>query len=207
MEVKFQYISQGQTPQEHLQNITEVCKSGGQWIQLRLKDESIATYIHTAIEARNVCDQYGAVLIINDHVDVAKMALADGVHLGLKDMDIQKARDILGDGYIIGGTANTLEDCVRHIRSGVDYIGLGPYRYTETKKELSPVLGIGGYRTIISALKDQETKVPVIAIGGIEEEDVPKIIETGISGIAVSGMLTHQEDLEKKIMNIKTIVD
>ncbi len=202
-EIQLQYISQGVTPQEHLSNIKNVCDAGGRWIQLRLKNTDIATYLETAMKCRNICDQYEAIMIVNDNVGVAKAVLADGVHLGLTDTSINEARKILGNNFIIGGTANTIDDCRQHIESGVDYIGLGPYRHTTTKNKLSPILGIDGYKSIFSKLKNFSANVPVIAIGGIIEKDVKDLMDVGLSGVAVSGMLTNQNNLKEKIENIK----
>ncbi len=203
---ELQYISQGKTPQEHLQHIKEFCKAGGKWVQLRLKDTNIATYLDTAIKARNICDQYEAVLIINDDVNVAKIARADGVHLGLNDMNPREARKILGDNFIIGGTANTLEDCMQHSNDGVDYIGLGPFRHTTTKKQLSPILGYEGYRNILTKFRIQNSELPIVAIGGIIENDIPEVLATGVSGIAVSGLLTNKENMKEKIYNINMLI-
>ena len=204
--IKLQYISQGNTPKEHLRNIGEVCEAGCRWVQLRLKDVDLALYLETAIKCREICDQYGAIMIINDQVSIAKASLADGVHLGLGDMNPTDARKILGENSIIGGTANTIQDCIQQADAGVDYIGLGPYRHTITKKKLSPILGLEGYRTIVSELQSKGITIPVIAIGGIQSEDVEQIVATGIEGIAVSGMLTENEDLEEKIKEIKRLV-
>jgi len=204
-EISLQYISQGDTPEKHLENITEVCQAGGRWIQLRLKNVDMGTSLATAIKCREICDQYEAIMIVNDQVSIAQAAKADGVHLGLEDMNPTEARAILGDNYIIGGTANTLEDCIQHSKNKVDYIGLGPFRFTLTKEKLSPVLGTEGYRVILSELQQQHIKTPVVAIGGILEKDIPNLLETGITGIAVSGMLTNQDedDIKEKIENIK----
>ncbi|WP_103865237.1 thiamine phosphate synthase [Aquimarina sp. I32.4] len=201
--IEFQYISQGETPQEHLYNIEEVCKNGGKWIQLRIKNEERITHLKTAMRCRDICDQYGAIMVVNDSISVAKVAMADGVHLGLNDTSPEEARKILGDNFIIGGTANTIEDCIQQIRAGVDYIGLGPYKYTNTKKNLSPVLGLEGYKNIIEELHGKNIEIPVVAIGGITEADIPDLIKTKVTGVAVSGMLTRQENLEQKIKNIK----
>lgn len=200
-----QYISQGKTPKEHLIYIGEACEAGCRWVQLRLKNVDMATYLNTSLACRDICDQYGAIMIINDSVSIAKAAMADGVHLGLDDMNPKEAREILGENAIIGGTANTLEDCIQHIKDGVDYIGVGPFRYTKTKEKLSPILGSEGYQKIIFALNRQHLEIPIIAIGGIELEDIKDILETGVRGIAVSGMLTDQEDLEEIIQKIKRV--
>ena len=202
-EMYLQYISQGENPEEHLHNIEEVCKAGCKWIQLRLKGHDMATYLNTAIKCREICDQYEAIMVVNDNVGIAKSVLADGIHLGLNDMNPREARKILGDNFIIGGTANTIEDCVQQIKDGVDYIGLGPFRYTITKKKLSPVLGLEGYKSILTELKLQNREIPIVAIGGITEKDIPGIFTTGVRGIAVSGMLTNQQGLENKIKNIE----
>lgn len=201
-----QYISQGKTPQEHLKNIEKACKAGCKWIQLRLKEVDVATYLNTALQCRNICDQYDAIMIVNDNVSVAKAVLADGIHLGLSDMNPREARKILGDNFIIGGTANTIENCLEHIKDDIDYIGLGPYQETVTKKKLSPVLGIDGYQNILTQLKNENAETPVVAIGGITEKDITILMQTGISGIAVSGELTNQVNLEKKIETIKKLM-
>lgn len=185
---KLQYISQGETPKEHLEHIQKVCTTGADWVQLRLKNSDAKTILETAKAAREITTHYQTKLIINDHYLIAKAVKADGVHLGKSDACPLHAREYLGDNFIIGGTANTLEDCKSLLNKKVDYIGLGPYQFTETKQNLSPVLGLKGYAIL---LKQLQTKIPIIAIGGITVEDVSAIINTGIYGIAVSGALTN----------------
>ena len=118
---------------------------------------------------------------------MAKAIKADGVHLGKTDTCPTEARKTLLSWQMVGGTANTLEDCQALINKEVDYIGLGPFKFTNTKANLSPVLGLNGYAAIIDALN---TKTPILAIGGITLEDVSDILKTGISGIAISGAIT-----------------
>lgn len=202
---QIQYISQGATIQEHINNIQTVCKAGGKWIQLRLKNVSLLEYLDASKKVREICDTYGAILIINDIIGIAAESNADGVHLGLKDANPKEARKQLGKNAIIGGTANTLEDCLQHIENGVDYIGLGPFKFTTTKNKLSPILGIEGYSKIIQSLTEKEHKTPIIAIGGIALEDIPELLKTGVSGIAVSGLFSNRNEKEIKISidNIK----
>ena len=200
-----QYISQGKTIQEHIENIENACKAGICWVQLRLKNVLLIDYLEAAKKCREICDIYGTILIINDNVGVAAESGADGVHLGLNDTSPKEARKQLGKNAIIGGTANTFENCIQHIKDGVDYIGLGPFRFTTTKKELSPVLESKGYSSIISQLNKKGYKTPIIAIGGITLEDITELSKTGIEGIAVSGLLTGEnfDVLKERIQKMK----
>lgn len=184
---KLQYISQGETPQEHLENIQNACASGALWVQLRLKNLDVNIILETAKKASVITKHFKAILIVNDHYKIAKEVQADGVHLGKNDCCPQEVRVYVGPEFIIGGTANTLEDCENLLSKKVDYIGLGPYQFTKTKKQLSPVLGIAGYKSLLAALN---TKIPIIAIGGIDLAAVDEILKTGIYGIALSGALT-----------------
>ena len=184
---KLHYISQGATPEEHLQNIQGACTAGADWVQLRLKNVNPKTVLETAKKAREITSHFQTRLIINDYYKVAKEVNADGVHLGKKDTCPLKARNYLGKFYTVGGTANTLDDCKKLLDKKVDYIGLGPFQFTTTKKELSPVLGTVGYQVLLDELK---TETPIIAIGGIEIKDVEEIINTGVFGIAISGAIT-----------------
>ncbi len=184
---KLHYISQGETPEVHLKHIQKACNAGAKLVQLRLKNLSEKALLKTAQKARVITCHFKTRLIINDHYKIVKTVKADGVHLGKTDVCPLEARAYLGDHYIIGGTANTLEDCKTLIQKQVDYIGLGPFQFTTTKTNLSPILGTHGYTSIIN---DLQTNIPIIAIGGIALKDVPELIETGIHGIAVSGALT-----------------
>lgn len=184
---KLHYISQGKTPEEHLENIQKACTFGAEQVQLRLKNTDEHIIIKTAEKAREITAHYQTRLIINDHYKIAKAVNADGVHLGKTDTCPAIAREYLGKWFMIGGTANTLEDCEYLISKNVDYIGLGPFRFTKTKDKLSPILGLEGYQTILDELK---TQTPIIAIGGIVENDISQLLQTGIYGIAMSGAIT-----------------
>ena len=186
---KLQYISQGETPEIHLENIQKACVAGAVWVQLRLKNCDVETILETAKKAREITNSFKAKLIINDHYKIAKAIKADGVHLGKSDECPLVVRACLDDSFIIGGTANTAEDCKGLLDKKVDYIGLGPYQFTETKKNLSPVLGVEGYQKILEEL---QTETPIIAIGGVTLKEVSEIINTGIYGIAVSGEITKE---------------
>lgn len=200
---KLQYISQGNTVQEQLFNIHQALDNGCKWIQIRFKNHFSDEAFALAEAVKILCEEYLANFIINDNVTLAQQIAADGVHLGLSDMSIIEARNILGDTKIIGATANTFEDIKNHVRNGCDYIGLGPFKFTTTKENLSPILGLEGYRSIIGKMQENGITTPIYAIGGITLEDVEPIMQTGIYGIAVSGLITQAKHKKKIIKQLK----
>lgn len=180
-------------------------EGGCRWIQLRMKDSSMDEIEKEAIRLQALCKEYHATFIIDDHVELVKKLHVDGVHLGKNDMPIAEVRKILGKDFIIGGTANTFEDVKYHYEAGADYIGMGPFRYTTTKKNLSPLLGLQGYAAILSRMKEEGINIPVVAIGGITKEDIPDIMRTGVSGIALSGTILRADnpvEETRSIMNL-----
>ncbi|ABQ04632.1 thiamine phosphate synthase [Flavobacterium johnsoniae] len=195
---KLQYISQGNTIEDQVRNIHQALDSGCDWIQMRFKNQTEKDSFILAEEIKLLCEKYLASFIINDNLYLAQQINADGVHLGLSDMKIDEARTILGAEKIIGGTANTFEDIQNHVKNGCNYIGLGPFRFTNTKEKLSPILGLSGYFEILQKMKKNKIEVPVYAIGGITLKDINPLMETGIHGIAVSGIITESD--EKKIL-------
>jgi len=188
---KLHYISQGNSAKGHLENIQKACTSGVELVQLRLKNVSEKKLLQFAKEARDITSHFQTRLIINDHYKIAIAVKADGVHLGKTDACPTLARKHLYSWQIIGGTANTLEECELLIAKEVDYISLSPFRLTPTKTDLNTALGLKGYAAISEALK---TETPIIGFGGITLEDVIGLLERGISGIAVSEAITRNFD-------------
>jgi thiamine-phosphate pyrophosphorylase len=203
---KLQYISQGETATEQLKNIQDALDAGCRWVQLRFKKASAEELTDTALQVKKLCADHKAIFIINDHPHLAQEINADGVHLGLSDMSVPDARKIVGTDKIIGGTANTLDDVLRRVHEGCSYIGLGPFRFTQTKEKLSPVLGIKGYEEIMNALVQRSISVPIYAIGGITPEDTPAIMQAGLYGIAVSGIITHHADKKQLVERFNSIL-
>jgi thiamine-phosphate pyrophosphorylase len=202
---RLQYVTQGKDPQEHLNNLKSALEAGVKLIQLRLKEVSEEIYLETALKASELCKKHSAQLIINDDPSVAKKVEAFAVHLGLEDMKVDEARKI--SSLQIGGTANTFEHIQQRTNEKVNYIGLGPYKFTTTKKKLSPVLGVEGYKKIIDQMKKENSFIPVYAIGGIELEDIEGIMSTGVYGIAVSGLITHSPNKKELVEKINKILD
>ena len=199
-----QFITHFTEQYSYLDSVRIALEGGCRWVQLRMKDVDEAHLYPIALQAQQMCREYSATFIIDDHVEIVKKVKADGVHLGKLDMPIAEARKILGDDYIIGGTANTFEDVKAHYEAGADYIGCGPFRYTTTKSNLSPILGLEGYRSIVCQMKEAGIHLPIVAIGGITKEDIPSLMETGITGIALSGSILRAEN---PIEEMKEIVN
>ena len=189
-----QFITHYTERYSHLDSVRIALEGGCRWIQLRMKEASPENILPIAKEAMNLCRKYDATFIIDDYVELAKQIGADGVHLGKNDMPITEARKTLGKDFIIGGTANTFEDIQMLYKAGADYIGCGPFRFTTTKKNLSPILGLEGYQQIISQMKENNISLPLIAIGGITKKDIPSLMQTGINGIALSGSILRAEN-------------
>lgn len=177
----------------YLDSVRIALAGGCRWVQLRMKEASVDEIRPVALETQRLCKEAGATFIIDDHVQLVKELHADGVHLGKQDMPVADARRLLGEGFIIGGTANTFDDVDHHWRSGADYIGCGPFRFTATKANLAPVLGLEGYRDIVSRMRAKGIALPIVAIGGITAADIPDILQTGVTGIALSGSILRAE--------------
>jgi thiamine-phosphate pyrophosphorylase len=208
---KIQYITQSNTEVAILSEVKEVLVAGIDWVQLRIKDESLG-YLDIAKKVQTLTTGFNATLIINDRVDIAKEINADGVHVGLEDMPIEEVRTVLGEDKIIGGTANTFADAKNVELFGGDYVELGPFRESKTKEKFSPVLGLKTYGEIVPKKEPYGWdflvfNIPVLAIGGIEVEDVKQLKEkTGVHGVALSGLIFKSNDKKTLIKELKEIL-
>lgn len=195
------------TPKYSYSDSARMALDGGcRWIQLRMKETPLDEVERIGHEIKKLCIDYGAVFIIDDHVEMAKKLEANGVHLGKSDLPIGQAREILGNKFIIGGTANTFDDVLRLYKAGADYIGCGPFRYTATKKNLSPVLGVKGYQSILADMKRTGIDLPIVAIGGITNKDIPTLMQTGITGIALSSSVLRAQNPMCEMRNIMNLI-
>ncbi|MCD7973163.1 MAG: thiamine phosphate synthase [Candidatus Azobacteroides sp.] len=190
----------------YMDSVRIALEGGCRQIQLRMKESPVEEIEKTAFAAKQLCDTYQAALYIDDQVEICKKAMLTGVHLGKADMDPKDARKLLGNTYMIGGTANTFEDILSWHAAGVNYIGLGPFRFTQTKKKLSPLLGLSGYKEILKKCKHNAISLPVLAIGGINKEDIPELMNTGISGIALSSTILMAENPVEETKEIIHII-
>lgn len=191
-----------------LSGIRAALRGGCRWIQLRLKDVDTATRVALAREILPEIEAAGARLIIDDDIEAVLRSGAHGVHLGQNDTPIEEAVRQL-PGKIVGATANTASQIVRAVRAGASYIGLGPFRWTDTKKGLSPILGIEGVREVISQARETLgcNLPPIFVIGGITSDDIPAIIDAGANGIAVSGSILRADDPETQTAKLLKLLN
>lgn len=204
---KLQFITHFNEQYSYIESARVALDGGCKWIQLRMKDADEALLEETAIIVQKMCKNYGATFIIDDNVLLAKKINADGVHLGKNDMPIHEARKILGDEFIIGGTVNSFEDIVKITTHAMpDYFGCGPFRFTTTKQNLAPILGLEGYKNIITQIRENNINIPLVAIGGIGKEDIEQIMDCGVGGVALSGSVLRASNPIKEMSEIKDII-
>jgi thiamine-phosphate pyrophosphorylase len=200
--IPIQFITHYTERYSYLDSARIALEGGCRWIQLRMKNCPLSEVEAVGRQVKSLCKEHDAIFIIDDYVELAQKLEADGVHLGKNDMPVAEARQVLGEGFLIGGTANTFEDIVRHYQGGADYIGCGPFRFTTTKQNLSPVLGLQGYASLMQQMKEADIHLPVVAIGGITRQDIPDILRTGVHGIALSGAILHADNPVKEMQDI-----
>lgn len=177
-------------------------EGGCRWIQLRMKGATDDEVRPVARQVQQWCRAFGATFVLDDRVHLALELGADGVHLGRTDMPVDQARLLLGSQALIGGTANTLDDVVRLAHAGADYIGCGPFRFTTTKQNLSPVLGLEGYKRILAGMSEAGIRLPIVGIGGITPADIASLRAIGLDGIALSGTVMRAADPVRAMQEI-----
>lgn len=163
--------------------VTIALSAGVRWIQYREKDKARRDIYREAVILRKLTNEFGAVLIVNDYTDIALAVNADGVHLGQADLPLKEARKLLGKGKIIGISTHSAEEAIAAGTGGADYIGLGPIFHTATKDAGKPK-DIAALREIKKLIK-----IPLIAIGGINAENLESVIDSGADAAAVSSAI------------------
>jgi thiamine-phosphate pyrophosphorylase len=182
-----QFITNSKTVDGTIEQALQALSGGCKWVQVRMKDADDAAIEQVVTSLMPHINAAGATLIIDDKVDLVKRLGAHGVHLAQNDMPPAQAREILGPDKIIGCTVNNEQHAQNAVSAPIDYIGIGPWRFTTTKQKLAPVLGAEGITSIISYLRNAGVNVPIVAIGGIKVDDICNVMQTGATGIAISG--------------------
>jgi thiamine-phosphate pyrophosphorylase len=205
--VSLQFISHLTERYDYVAGVRMALDGGCRWIQLRMKGATGDEVLSVGREVGALCRRVGAVFILDDRVELVRPLEADGVHLGRNDMPVAEARRLLGDEVIIGGTANTFADIERLAAEGANYIGCGPFRFTTTKQNLSPTLGLEGYRTLLARMQAAGIRLPLVAIGGITEADIPDLRAVGVAGIALSGSILRAADPVEAMRAVVRLMD
>lgn len=185
----------------HIDQARIACEAGAKWVQHRCltkNDEELLKDIHVIAE---ICDDWGATLIVTDHIHLNGKADIQGFHIEDMDADFVRIREQLGEAITIGGSSNTVEGLQRLATEGVDYAGFGPFSHTDTKPNSMPHLGIDGYRKAIVSLNDLNIGLPVLAVGGVTAADIAELLDTGIFGIAASSAINQAPDMREAYLS------
>lgn len=192
---KLQFITHDIHQHSHIEQAQIACSAGAKWIQYRCltkNDDELLVDINAIAE---ICDDWGATLIVTDHVHLNGKADIQGFHIEDFDADFVKLREQLGEAVTIGGSATTLQGLSRLAAEGADYAGFGPFYTTTTKPNNAPLLGVEGYQNAMTELKKLNIDLPVLAVGGVTLNDIDPLMNTGIFGIAVSAAINQAEDM------------
>ena len=182
------------------EQVEEIVQSGATFIQLREKNLDYDSFVTEGREIRKITDRYNIPFVINDNIDVALAVGADGVHVGQKDLEARKCRELIGDDMILGVSAQTKEQALLAEKSGADYIGVGAVFETSTKTDAKPV----SYDTLKEICSS--VSIPVIAIGGINEDNIQKLKGSHIDGVAVISAVFAARDKKKAVKTLLSLV-
>ena len=197
-----QFITHENQRFDYVEGAEMALRGGCKWVQLRMKDATDNKFLSIGRKVAALCRNHNATFLLDDRVHLVAELGADGVHLGKNDMPISEARRILGNEKIIGGTANTFADVQHLAAQGADYIGCGPFRYTPTKRNLAPILGLEGYQNILKQMQQAGISLPLLAIGGIVSTDIATLRGIDVNGIAVSGAVLGAADPIKEMKKL-----
>lgn len=179
--------------------VEDALRGGATFLQLREKNASKEEIIKEALEIKEICKKYNVPFVIDDDVDIAKEVNADGVHIGQNDASYKYARDILGDNKIIGMTAHNLEEAMAAQNSGADYIGVGAVFNTSTKLDTIPM----SRETLMQITSN--ISIPVVAIGGINENNILELKGSGVDGVAVISAIFSKKDITEAAKNLLSL--
>ena len=201
---RLQFITTATENLNHVEVARKAGVAGVKWIQYRNKVASQKKMWEEALQLKAVCKEFKATLIINDYPNLAFEAGADGVHLGKEDVSVEEARNLIGDKFIIGASCNNIDDIIRAQYDGANYVGLGPFRFTNTKSNLNPVLDKTDIEKVMDDYAKRKLTIPVYAIGGVIAADVEFLLSIGIYGVAVSSALINSADMSSSFQNFNS---
>lgn len=198
---KLHFITHDIPQLSHIEQAEIACGAGAKWIQYRCLTKDDAALLEDINAIAEICDDWGATLIVTDHIHLNGKADIQGFHMEDMDADFVQLREQLGEAVTIGGSANTVEGLVKLASEGADYAGFGPFYTTITKPNELPLLGIEGYRKAMLALNEKSIDLPVLAVGGVGISDIEPLMGTGIFGIAASAAINQAEDMHEAYLS------
>ena len=204
---KLHFITHDIAQHTHIAQVKLACEAGAKWIQYRCLSKTDSELLTDINQIAEICDDWGATLIVTDHIHLKGKADIQGFHIEDMEADFIALRKQLGEEYTLGGSANTIENLIRLAKEGADYAGFGPFKLTTTKPNRSPLLGVKGYTDAIEQLISKNIDLPILAVGGVTLQDIAPLLATGVHGIAASSAINQAEDLSVAYEDFyKTIV-
>ena len=198
---KLQFITHDIEQHTHIEQAQIACEAGAKWIQYRCLTKTDDELLEDINVIAEICDDWGATLIVTDHIHLNGKADIQGFHIEDMDADFKQLREELGEAITIGGSSNTVEGLLRIAAEGADYAGFGPFKVTNTKPNNAPLLGIEGYTKAMNVLKQQNIDLPVLAVGGITLDDIDDLLKTGVFGIAASSAINQAENMREAYLD------
>ncbi len=183
------------TSGNHIKIAREACQSGARVIQYRDKSSSSKEMLEVSDKIREITNNFNSLFIVNDFIDIALLSGADGVHLGQDDVPLLRARKMTPDNFIIGISTHSLEQAINAEKAGADYIGIGPVFRTPTKEKYSPI-GLSIVEEVIRSVK-----IPVVAIGGLDLDNIAELIKIGVENVAMVRVFQENTGEEVKKVN------
>lgn len=203
---KFHYLTQDLPHISHLEQTQLACGAGANWIQYRClskTDEEMLNELHQIAE---VCDDWGATLIVTNHAHLVNLADIQGVHIEDMNADLNLIRAQIGENKTLGASATHTNQIIIHIQNTADYVGCGPFSITLTKPSDNELWGVKGYENAVNQLKELGLETPLIAVGGVKLTDVAALLATGVSGLAVCSAINDTDDIANAYKNFHQLI-
>lgn len=204
---KLHFITHDFPGRTHVEQAEKACAAGAKWIQYRCFSKPDDALIEDITAIGEICDDWGATLIVTDHIRLAGQGDIQGFHIEDMSADFTELRRLLGDEYTLGGSANQLDQVERIFHGGADYVGVGPFTISHTKPNNFPQLAASDYLQLMDQLMMKGIEIPVLAVGGVRLEDVPDLMQTGIFGVAVSNAINSACNFEYALQDFKNLVE
>ncbi len=194
---KLHFITHDLPQISHVDQARLACETGAKWIQYRCFSKTDDELLQDIQAIATICDDWGATLIVTDHVQFNGKADIQGFHIEDMDTNFSVLKERLGEEITVGGSANTIDGLIRLSIEGADYAGFGPFKPSVTKPNTLPLHDLADYKKAMETLRAMNIDLPVLAVGGVALEDVDSLMETGIFGIAVSSAINQSDDLSE----------